>query len=146
MEDVKKHSISVDSVLYDEVKDYCETNGIKAVGSFISTLIKKGLMDEMYGDTPFAPIKKEAPMVEKKEEIEIDGRVYSKAELIVIIKSYGALLVRSTVNLAEKEAGKEEPLPSTSAQSIDYESNTTIEEEEKKVEPTVKKPVKRRLR
>ena len=67
-----KHSVLIDDELYTQLGNYCEENGLK-IGQFVNSLLKKGLMYEMYGDTPFCSsplrdIEEEKPVVEERTD------------------------------------------------------------------------------
>lgn len=50
------HSISINENLYNEIKQYCDLNGLKP-SVLCNDLLKKGLTELKYGDIPFGVIK-----------------------------------------------------------------------------------------
>lgn len=56
-ETIKKHSVSIDEQLYQEIKDYCELNDLK-INHFVEEILRKQFLIEKYGDTPFSILSK----------------------------------------------------------------------------------------
>lgn len=48
----KKHSVSINEELYNDIKEYCELNNLKII-SFINNLLNNAFLTEKYGDAPF---------------------------------------------------------------------------------------------
>lgn len=46
------HSVTIDDKLYEDLKSYCQLNGLK-INAFCNKWITEGLMMAKYGDTPF---------------------------------------------------------------------------------------------
>lgn len=81
----KTIEIRIDSKIYNDVKAYCDLNGLK-IGEFVNSLIREGLTIEKYGFKPgdksdfslkeneTKPVKDEkpisVPVQEKKKETE----------------------------------------------------------------------------
>lgn len=50
------HSISINENLYNDIRQYCELNGLK-INVFCCDLLKKGLNTIKYGDIPFGVVE-----------------------------------------------------------------------------------------
>jgi len=50
------HSISINDNLYNDIKKYCDLNGLK-VNVFCCDILKKGLNTIKYGDIPFGVVE-----------------------------------------------------------------------------------------
>lgn len=67
------HSISINENLYNDIRQYCELNGLK-INVFCCDLLKKGLNTIKYGDIPFGVVeqlKGNAVPVQYVEPIEL---------------------------------------------------------------------------
>lgn len=58
------HTITINENLYNEIKQYCDLNGLKP-SVLCNDLLKKGITELKYGDIPFGVINKvkEGPLV-----------------------------------------------------------------------------------
>ena len=62
------HSITLNEGLYNEIKEYCDLNGLKP-SNLCNDLLKKALTELKYGDIPFGVIKNERISEHKNEHI-----------------------------------------------------------------------------
>jgi predicted CopG family antitoxin len=62
------HSITINEDLYNEIKEYCDLNGLKP-SNLCNELLKKSLTELKYGDIPFGVIKSEHISEHKNEQI-----------------------------------------------------------------------------
>lgn len=62
------HSVLINNDLYEEIKEYCDLNGIKP-SILCNDLLKKALTELKYGDIPFGVIKNEHISEHKNEQI-----------------------------------------------------------------------------
>lgn len=49
---MSKHSIQIEENAYQRLKEYCDINNLK-IGPYVTSLILRGLNQDMYGDAPF---------------------------------------------------------------------------------------------
>lgn len=61
------HSVLINNDLYQEIKEYCDLNGIKP-SILCNDLLKKALTELKYGDIPFGIIKNERITEQKNEQ------------------------------------------------------------------------------
>ena len=98
MKNSEKHTILIDEILYQDIKEYCELNNIKT-NVFINKILKKSFMIEKFGESPFENIKKQKDIIEtnvqdnnsfKKEEIKekpyINDAIEEKTKETSILK------------------------------------------------------------
>lgn len=62
------HSILINNDLYNEIKQYCDLNGLKP-SVLCNDLLKKALNELKYGDIPFGVIGNEHTNEQKNEQI-----------------------------------------------------------------------------
>ena len=77
------HIVKIDDKLYDKLKEYCTLNDI-SLQKFCNDAIVEHLNMEMFGDAPFMV----QSVALKANEIDINGRVYTKEALELAVKEY----------------------------------------------------------
>lgn len=82
------HSISLSDKLYNEIKEYCDLNGLKP-SVLCNDLLKKGLTELKYGDIPFGVIKNDRteetlPKTDLVDEHEIPDKLVAN-EIIPVM-------------------------------------------------------------
>lgn len=132
---MKKHTVQIDSKLYNEIKEYCKLNELK-IGSFINEILKKSFLVEKYGETPFSNFEEKIleniePIPEPIQDV-IDNHFFEMLDNDKEIKVPNELKPEFVENI-EKELVQPEPL-------------YTVENVVKTNEEVINKPKKRRLK
>ena len=73
MQTVKKY-IPIDAKLYNDLKEYCELNGLKT-SEFIMSLVKQSFTYEKFGNIPFGTLPTPSIEVEKNVKKETEETI-----------------------------------------------------------------------
>ena len=117
-----KHLVLIYNPLYDEIKEYCDFNGIK-VTPFVNELLNKQFLIEKYGESPFENINET-----------IDKKIPENKE---------------TENVMKKEDNEKLKVfshPGYINENIVYDDSNKFKEQEEKEETVIQKPKKRKLK
>ena len=86
--------MQLDNKLYNEIKEYCELNGLKT-RDFIHRILKDAFLREKYGDTPFS--RKNTDMSEHNENmtgnlvISKNSEKEKRAEVLESVDVFGGM-------------------------------------------------------
>ena len=121
------HTITINENLYNEIKQYCDLNGLKP-SVLCNDLLKKGITELKYGDIPFGVIKNERaketlPKTDLVDEYEIPNKLIADEIIPVIPMSEPdgtSLLIGMDVVLDKKpiEEKKEEEKKITKTRKV----------------------------
>lgn len=121
------HTITINENLYNEIKQYCDLNGLKP-SVLCNDLLKKGLTELKYGDIPFGVIKNDRteetlPKTDLVDEHEIPNKLVADEIMPVMPMSEPdgtSLLIGMDVVLDEKpiEEKKEEEKKITKTKKV----------------------------
>lgn len=112
--------MEVDKKLYEEIKEYCELNGLKP-RDFTNSLLKKAFMEEKYGKAPPFFQQPAREIVENKPMSEPESPKAENRPDIVIVEDENETESR-------QERDKSVAKPQKSAQNGDFRDKTeTIE-------------------
>lgn len=126
---MSKHSVLIDEILYNDIKEYCELNGLKT-SEFINQQLKDAFLMEKYGDAPF--MQKQ----EKNIEVRSSYPLNLPSDKITPIPIEEVITINKKEEITEKEEQIKQP------KVVEKNKKDT----EIKEENTSNKIVKRRLK
>ena len=87
--DDNKHSISISSKLYNDIKNYCALNELK-VNTFVEELLRKAFNVEKFGEAPFVKFREEESRQESRQSVQIETPkppIHTKDEYVELLES-----------------------------------------------------------
>ena len=136
--------MEIDKKLYNEIKAYCDLNGLK-VKDYINGLLRQAFNKDKYGEKPFMANKVQVTsVIVKANEVDAKGVVYSEEALKDAVDKFNEENSEKIGNIVEKEKKTiyEIEIPPEIIPNLDENQDDVSKSEKKTIKKRTIKPVK----